>query len=360
MATVILSALLAMAVPAAGQPQNPRTTGAEVAQYREIVGAYRNGRIMEAIREIETLPSGVLSDDLKATAAAYRRNPQLLAPGIDERFLRAAALLHTDTAAHLWPTSRPQALKHLDIARFWADEVGTLFRPRWYLAAGLLLVNLGVEKRGVNEAIEFFDRACVAVPGDAPLLIASAWLNERTALAPGTWDQMPRDWVISGVIRGKRMYLEEAARRLTAALAADPSATEAALRLGRVRMLLGDTAKAQSVLSDVMNRPGILPAQAYLARLLLGRAREQAGDAAGAESLYRAAALLVPAAQSARMALADRRYASGDPPDAADAIESVLAAGADRDVRDPWNDYLIDHLARGEALLVALRGEARQ
>jgi tetratricopeptide (TPR) repeat protein len=357
MAAVVFSALLAMAVPAAGQ-QDLRTAETALGQYREIVEAYRSGRIIEAIRAVEALPARELQGDLGAAASAFRHPAQ--APGVDERFLRAAALLHTDTAAHLWPTSRPQALQHLDIARGWADAVGPPFRPRWYVAGGLLLVNLGIEQGGgVNAALTFFDHACVTLPGEVPLLIASAWLNERTAFAPGTWDEMPNDWAIGGVLRGRRTYLEDAARRLAAALAANPSTIEAALRLGRVRTLLGDAAKAESVLSEVARQPGIPPAQAYLARLLLGRARERAGDAAAAESHYRAAARLMPSAQSARMALANQRYASGDAPEAADVIEPALAA-TDHDVRDPWNDYLIDHLARGEAVLVALRAEVQQ
>ena len=358
MAAVVLSALLALAVPAAAQ-KDLRTAEAALSQYREIVEAYRSGRTMEAIREVEALPARELNGDLSAAAGAFR-HPELVAAGVDERFLRAAAMLHTDTAEHSWPTNRQQALRHLDIARAWADTVGPPFRARWYLAGALLLVDLGVEHARLNEALEFFNHACEALPTDAPLLIASAWLDERTALAPGTWEQMPRDSVVGATIRSKRYYLEEAARRLSAALAADPSVTEAALRLGRVRTLLGETAKAERVLSDVMNRPGISPAHAYLARLLLGRAREHAGDAAGAEALFRAATQLMPAAQSALVALAQTRYASGASQDAAAAIESVMAATTDRDVRDPWNDYLIDHLARGEALLVALRHEVRR
>ena len=352
MAAGVLSLLLAVAVQ--------RTNAAEVAHYREIIEAYRSGRIMEAIREVETLPQGDLDDDLKATVAAFRRYPMKEVPGVDERFLRAAAMLHTDTAAHLWSTNRPQALRHLNIGRFWTDEVGAGFRPRWYLAAGLVLVNLGVEHGGVNEALTFFDRACAAVPGDPPLLIASAWLNERMATAPGTWEQMPTEAAIARVIRGKGVYLEQAVRRLTAALAVDPAATEATLHLARVQMLLGDTAKAASALATVMSQPGIAQEQAYLARLLLGRVREQAGDAAGAESLYRAASLLMPGAQSATMALARTRYASANPRDAADAIGAVIGADEDHDVRDPWHDYLIDHLVRGQAMLEALRSEVHQ
>jgi hypothetical protein len=39
---------------------------------------------------------------------------------------------------------------------------------------------------------------------------------------------------------------------------------------------------------------------------------------------------------------------------------AIIGADADHDVRDPWHDYLIDHLARGQAMLVALRGEVHQ
>jgi hypothetical protein len=94
MAAVILSVLLAVAVQ--------RTTAAEVAQYREIVETYRSGRNMEAIREVETLPQAELTDDLRATAAAFRRYPMLLAPGVDERRRRRGVAVSGRDIADSW------------------------------------------------------------------------------------------------------------------------------------------------------------------------------------------------------------------------------------------------------------------
>jgi hypothetical protein len=343
----VIAALLFILLSGAGQ-KDPDPVAPTLGRYRALVETYRSGHATDAILGLETLTSKELRGVAEAARVGSQKVPS--AQGVRERFFRAAAMLHTDTAEHLWPSRRREALVHIELARGWAEIAGSPFRPRWHLAAGLLLVERGVEQGGVDAEL----------PGDAPLLIASAWLDERTALAAGTWKEIPKNVVVSRAVRDKRIYLAKAARRLSAALAADPSATEAAVRLGRVRMLLGDTAKAQSVLSDVVNRPGIPADHAYLARLFLGRVREKAGDAAGANVLYRDAANRIPSGQSARIAIADQLYNSGDAPNAAAAIEDLATTGPTGAPADPWIDYLIGHLPRGLALRGALRAEARQ
>jgi cytochrome c-type biogenesis protein CcmH/NrfG len=265
-------------------------------------------------------------------------------------------MLHTDAAHALWPTSRPRSLQLLNMARVWADTLGSPFAPRWYLAAGLQLVNDGIEiGGGVNAALELFDRACRAFPADVPLLVAGAWVNERTALAPGTWQRMPAENMLPRLVHEKQMFLDRAVHQLSAAVAADPSAIEARLRLGRVRLLFGDRARAERELSELVQRSELPPREAYLARLLLGSAREQAGDVAAAGALFREATRLVPGAPSASFRLAASQYTAGETAAAAEMIASIVSTAA---VDDPWREYLIGHLASGAALLDELRDEA--
>jgi tetratricopeptide (TPR) repeat protein len=353
----VIAALLFILLSAAGQ-QERHPVAPTLARYRALVETYRSGHARDAILGLETLTSKELRGAAEAARVGSHTAPS--AQGVRERFFRTAAMLHTDTAEHLWPSRRREALVHIELARGWADVAGSPFRSRWHQAAGLLLVERGIEQGSVNAALEHFERACRDLPADAPLLIASAWLDERAALAVGTWEKFPNKSAVSRAVREKGIYLASAVRRLSAALRIDPSATEAALRLGHVLMLLGDTAQAQSVLSDVVNRTGITADHAYLARLFLGRVREQVDDAAGADVLYRDASTRIPSGQSARMAIADQLYNSGDARHAADAIEDIVTADPDRRVDDPWIVYLIGHLPRGLALRDELRAEARQ
>jgi len=194
-----------------------------------------------------------LAGEVEAATRAHHR-PDIWGPGVDARVLVAAAMLHTDAAHALWPASRPGSLEQLNIARFWADTLGSPFRPRWYLAAGLQLVIDGTEiGGGVNAALDLFDRACLAFPADVSLLVAGAWVNERTALAPGTWQRMPSENMLPRLVQEKRMFLDRAVHQLSAAVAADPSAIEARLRLGRVRLLLGDRTQAERELSELVS-----------------------------------------------------------------------------------------------------------
>lgn len=267
-------------------------------------------------------------------------------------------MLHTDAAHELWPTSLQRSLQQLNVARLWANTLGPPFRPRWYLAAGVQLVIDGTKiGGGVNAALDFFDRACRAFPTDVPLHVAGAWVNERTALAPVTSHFMPRESMVPRLVHEKQMFLDRAVHLLGAAVAADPSAIEARLRLGRVRLLLGDRAGAERELSELARQSELPPVDAYLARLLLGSAREQAGDVAAARALFRAATRLFPGAPSAWFRLAASQYAAGDTAAAAEIIASI--AGADA-VDDPWREYLVGHLAAGAALLDELRNEVRR
>jgi tetratricopeptide (TPR) repeat protein len=348
-------ALLAATV--SGAQRDLRTVDTKLAEYIGIVDAYRAGDRDDAVRRVMAVTPKELSGDVEAAARAYHR-PDIWGPGVDARVLVAAAMLHTDAAHALWPANRPGALQQLNMARFLADTLGSPFGPRWYLAAGVQLVIDGTEiGGGVNAALDLFDRACLAFPADVSLLVAGAWMNERTALAPGAWQRIPGENMLPRLVQEKRMFLDRAVRQLSAAVAADPSAIEARLRLGRVRLLLGDRARGERELSELVRQSDLPPREAYLVRLLLGSAREQAGDVAAAGALFREATRLVPGAASARFRLAASQYAAGETAAAAEIVASIVGADA---VDDPWREYLIGHLAVGAVLLDALRDEARR
>lgn len=373
--TLVTAAFLVFAswAPGAGAPGDtrPRARSSQsefwftpdIAPYRALVELYRDGRPEEAIYGLLRLGRTEVRRTVDAVRDrdAGRAGPDAN-PSLNERLFRLAAMLHTDAAEASWSTGRQQdALFHVDIARRWADVEGVTpssagsFRRRWYLAAGLLVFEQG----GWGPALAYFDRACEALPDDAPLLTTAAWLHERFALSPVAVPGDARETGLLDAQRAKRRSLSEAARRLTAALAAEPSASEAALRLARVRTLLGETADARSLLTGLIDRPDLPSPHAYLARLFLGRLHEQSGDATRAAALYREAAARVPRGQAARVALGQLLYAAGDWRAAADAINPALISGQGADGIDPWVDYLLG-TGSGPALREELRAEVRQ
>jgi hypothetical protein len=139
-------------------------------------------------------------------------------------------MLHTDAIDALWSSDRSLALRHLTMARHWADftatyltesDQGEPFRRRWYLAAGLLLAERGARNGGVEQALDHLDAACALFPDDVPLATAAAWLDERAALAPvdrSAFDQvgLARDpWdPRANPTRERDQLLERAADRL--------------------------------------------------------------------------------------------------------------------------------------------------
>ena len=337
-------------------------TRADIAPYRALVEAYRDGRTLEAMNGLLTLgPKQVRSvvDELRDRDT--RRSGAGENPNANQRLFRLAVMLHTDAAEELWSAGRHEdASFQVDVARRWADLTDRPparpepFRRQWYLAAGYLVF----ERAGWEAALEFFERACQALPDDVPLLTTTGWLNEQVALAPVSPDSALSESIVAMARREKRAGLNEAARRFAAALAADPSASEAALRLARVRTLLGAAAEARGLLTDLVGRSELAPPHAYLARLLLGQLHEQSGEAIKAAALYRDAATRVPNGQSARMALSQLLHASGERRWAADAIEPVVA-GDRGGVIDPWAEYVLG-TQPGPGLREALRAEVRQ
>ena len=333
----------------------------ELAPYRELVGAYLEGdEATSAAGARAMAPAAVhaLLDRVRAPDA--RPTGTDADPALNERLFRAAAMMHLDAAGLLRSRGlHRDAEEQLEIAMRWVnlsardpEPVGS-FRRRWFLGAALLAFEYG----GWRDGVTFTDLACELLPDDVALLTAAAWFNEGLALAPVD----PGDLERGGLARlqeRKRSRLLAAARRAGAALRAAPAASEAALRLARVRMLLGQGESVRALLTELTERGGVPRAHAYLGRLLLGRLHVEAGEAAEAERRFREAIALVPEGQAARVALAHLFEGRGDRRGAAAVLDPVLR-GEFGPAIDPWVDYLLGAGA-GPGLRDALRGEVQR
>ena len=351
----------------------------ELQPYRALVDAHRAGRVQEAIQGVLAFdPEGIhaLIDRVRDPDA--RLTGTEAKPALNELLFRAAAMLQLDVADNLWSRGLEAAASDwIEVAVRWIEirardpEPEQSFRRRWYLAVTLL----AFERGGWRDGVTFSEVALERVPNDVPLLTAAAWLNEGLALEPVILDNTGTSQ-LSRIQQAKRSTLRAAARRAGAALAVSPGATEAALRLARIRMLLEQGESVRELLTGLAAREELGVEHAYVARLLLGDLHRHAGELDAAEQRWREAVDLIPDGQAARMALARLLHTRGDVSGAARTLAPALdpaasssagrapySAAAPRGrliagLPDPWVDYQLG-IGAGPGLREELRLEVR-
>ena len=350
----------------------------ELQPYRALVDAHRARRTQEAIQGvlafdpevIHALIDRVRDPDARPTGTDAK-------PALNELLFRAAAMLQLDVADSLWSRGLEEAASDwIEVAVRWIElgardpEPEQSFRRRWYLAATLL----AFERGGWSDGVTFSEVALERLPDDVPLLTAAAWLNEGLALEPVILDNTGTSQ-LARIQQAKRSTLLAAARRAGAALAVSPSATEAALRLARIRMLLEQGESVRALLTGLVDRENLGVEHAYVARLLLGDLHRNAGELDAAEQRWREAVDLIPDGQAARMALARLLHTRGDVSGAARTLTPTLDPAASSAGRvpygaaaprgrliaglpDPWVDYQLG-IGAGPGLREELRLEVR-
>jgi tetratricopeptide (TPR) repeat protein len=297
--------------------------------YREAVVTYLRGDFDSAAVAAHLIGPAEIPKQVKAFITEERHRPPLL---------RAALMLHTEIVLGLrpgglrMPRDERQAHVNAQAALLGALEIPPRdpntnpFLQAWYLlviadAQGNL--NLPTAKLTTVTARKSL--------GDyAELLLASGALEELA------WTLQHEQQSQLGV-NGDLKEAESAYRR---ALILNPKLIEAQLRLGRVLTLRDkpdDAVRALEQLRPDNTEGGFL----YLARLFEGAAFEQQGQMDRAADSYRSAIAVMPASQSARVALAHLRHAVGHRPEAVDLVRE-LAGGAQRadDRADPWLWYI--------------------
>ena len=327
--------LLALPCPAAAQ-----LSGVLSPAYEAVVLHYQSGDRDRAVSDMAGWPEGRLRGEMAALGALRENARKALDPAaliLWHRVpVRAALMLHTDCALQarrVGASPLPHEWVAAEIARMLRDDgAHRAFARRWYeVMAGLAVSEnrwgdgLGWAERGLRDFPDSAETLLVfgAIEETSAALVASR-VSEEAFLAPGT-----------RTARAARLHaqavhdrLERACRALRSALVADPSLTEASLRLGRVAWRLGQAAEARSTLEEVLTQAHA-PDEAFLAHLFLGRVHEDAGRLDDAARSYGAALALESHAQSARLALSHLRLRRGDPATArAEAERALRPAGA--------------------------------
>jgi Tfp pilus assembly protein PilF len=278
------------------------------------------------------------------------------------RFLRGAAMLHTDIAlAAFRARDGAQFEFHAGIADGWlalADDrksaAGSL-RSRWNVAIARLLLANG--ETGLAE--RYLERINERIPNDPSILLVLGTVKEAQATRqPVEWSNgKAGDATLA--MSARDAALNEAVTLLERAAAADASLVEARLRLARLHILKKDDVRAEPLLSAILGAQPAAPVK-YLASLMLGGVRERQKQFDPAARLYVDAVLAVPDGQSAYLALAHIMYAANHRDDAAGVLDNLFARRATQLTADPWWMYPLGLDASLEARFGAIRDEIRK
>jgi tetratricopeptide (TPR) repeat protein len=317
------------------------------ATYRRLVDAYRGGQGPD-----DTAIQWLTGNSAELDALARTWAPDDLV---------AAVLLHTDVAVHLLKIDRrPEARTEIDraaqlLGTVLAAEPGRLeFARRWTaVVAGLLHAYGGpdiaatLEARMAESLAETKERIAARLAFEK-----GVGLEIQAAVAGPLSGPAPRRTAV--VPAAALSALGRAAQQYDAALAADPDYPEAALHLGRIRLLEGRDTEAERWLR--LATVARAPAVRYLGWMFLGAAAERQGHYADAEAAYRSALAAFRWGQAAPLALSHLLMRVGREAESRDAIAGHVSANRGREIEPLWT-YLADPAADLGPTLSQLRAE---
>jgi VWFA-related protein len=309
-----------------------------------------------AVEETSATPAAPALPDVPRTlaqlAAAYdRRAYEQFAGGLRQQSDVRRLLREFEAAGNPWPASpRREAVLALELAEagIFDAEAGTrqqaygllarftqlvrnplepdAFERYWHFAALALLQ--GRVRPGVTHA--FIERALARFPDEPRFVLARAMnavlLRETTPVEPGeSGDNPPRP--TAGVIR---QYFD-------AAIAIPEVSAEARIRFAYFQHASAAHEQALALLEDLKAESLADAWLRYFHALFRGHALAALGRSAQALEAYRAAASVVPGAQSPRIALMNAMVLAGDKA-GAEAMAAEIEADARADL-DPWWMY---------------------
>ncbi len=304
-------------------------------EYRDLAGLYRTAPDEAVARLVHLAPA--------ARAAAMKGEWTW-----DD--LAAAAMLETDAGVTSVRPGDSAGAPYLDSAErlllrgLQAAPQQIAFVLRWYRGVAAVL-----RLNGALTAAQAIDRRrwdlAMHQPqfGRALDVLASGIASEYAGCVDGNTS------------KGDPRQFASAAHDFTEALKIDPGLLEAALHLGRIRMLEGDAAEARAAFQRAASSPS--RSTAYLANLFLGSLAERNSAWDEAERHYRDAQSILPVGQAAALSLAALLDRRGFADDSAEAIASMFERTALRQIADPWWAYF-NALGRDpDVILRALRTE---
>ncbi len=302
----------------------------DAAAYRQLIDEYRAGR-PAADGDISRLTRDPSIVDRVAEPTS----------GWSAMDLTAAAMLHTDVSLLLVKKAlQPDASAHIDAAttllRAAVDRSSgqSEFARRWRGTVAGLLHAFGAPE--IASKLNAYGmkwlpeserqlRALAAVEMGITAEIQAAVAGPLSGPQPRRTPVVPPD---------ARRELRVAARHFEGAVSADPSCAEAALHLGRVRLLDGRDAEAERSLR-VASGADTLPVR-YLAMMFLGAIAERQARYDDAAKQYRAALDTFRWGQAAPLALSHVLMRSGREQEARETLEAHFTTTRGRTVEPLW------------------------
>jgi len=200
------------------------------------------------------------------------------------------------------------------------------FERYWHFAVLTLLQ--GTLRPSVTEA--FVARALARFPDEPQFQLARAIVADQRSAATGS----PR---MAASTPAARTHLAAARDLYEAALAWPTTATEARLRLAYLLHRIGEDRDALARLDEAGTAPTQDGSLRYLHQLFRGYALDALGRSDEAIAAYRAALVLLPSAQSARVSLMNALFKRGDRAEAEALAERVQTEASS--AFDPWWTY---------------------
>jgi tetratricopeptide (TPR) repeat protein len=311
--------------------------------YGEAIDLFRAGQDDLAVKKLAAVTTYEVQQERETLFTAFASKQR----EVSERAaatMRAAALVHTDRAfAAIARDNQKEFRDQLAFAQSYIDKlVAADHRSAFARTWRVLVLALFHEGRMVLAAAQFARRAHDAGGDSAEFLLALGVTEEMAWWIHHEEDEDP----------GIKGDLKDAERHYRQALILSPDLVDARVRLGRV-LVLRDEAEGIKILAQVRESADVQ--SRYLANLFEGDALEKRGDLEEAERRYTTAVSLIPAAQSAYLALAHIRHARGARAEAAEEVRATAQATDVGEVADPWFLYSRGTASRGRTYLEEAR-----
>ena len=356
---LVMAILASLALPVQIQSIPPAISEADRHAYADLLTVYRGGEIQRAVEGLDRLlaasegqPPGSPTRQITRWIVEMRETKKQAEMQAE---LEAALLLYSDAIMMVWrhddpyparllePYMGPFERLHVTLRRM--DPKSPFLRAWYLLWESFRHVHVN---RLVPAELDFLDEALAAFPRDAQILLAAGSRQELNWWM--SLENAQRDLEREPPTTTRLLTL--ARDHLRRSMAADPTESEARLRLLHVLLELNDLTDAQRVLTEHDWAPDGAGFE-YLARLFEGDLRERQGNRAGAAAAYDKAIALVEMPQAARIARAHLAHLDGRRSEAAATVTETLSSLSDQS--DPWWPYIRGQAWRFEAYLKIAR-----